>query len=129
MEGMSEQPAASLASLAKSWLEAPAVTKVSGGISQGYDQSRRAYGFVWGVAPLAFEIAAADGHPIHNLCFEVRNWNSRTARAGLKINTVSQTPGTTFRQGVNIDTDGTYTLIIWVALSATAPQRFEIERE
>ena len=126
MEGMTNKDAVSLTSLAKSWLKAPAITDVSGGASQGYDQAHRAYGFTFGAAPLSFQIAASDSNPIHNLCFEIRNWRSWTAKADLKINGVPQAPGANFRQGVNIDTDETYTLIIWAGLSANTPQRLEI---
>ena len=126
MEGMTDQPATSLVSLAKSWLNAPPVTHVTGGTSQGYEQGRRAYSFGWGSAPLRFQIAASDANPIHNLCFEIRNWTGRTDKASLKINDVSQSSGPDFRQGVNIDTDGTYSLIVWVGVQAKTTQSFEI---
>jgi len=129
MEGMSDQPPAVLLSLAKSWLNAPAVTHFTGGTSQGYDMSHRAYGFQWGTAPLGFQLAASEDNPIHNLCFEIRNWNSRSAKATVKINKVTQAAGPDFRQGVAIDTDGTCTLILWIGLSATTPQEFEIGEE
>ena len=45
--------------------------------------------------------------------------------ADLKINGISQPPGTAFRQGVNLDTDGTYTLIIWLGLEADGAQNFQ----
>jgi hypothetical protein len=118
MEGMTDQPATALVGLAKSWLNAPSVTNVFGGSCQGYEQGRRAYSFGWGIVPLRFQIAASDTNPIHNLCFEIKNWTGRTAEAALKINDVSQAPGPDFRQGVNIDTDGTYGLIVWVGMSA-----------
>ena len=126
IEGMTDGSAASLTNLARSWLNAPAVTNVAGGASQGYEQSHRAYRFTYGTTPLSFQIAASDESPIQNLCFEIRNWPSRTATAGLKINGVSQTSGPNFRQGINRDTDGTYTLIVWVGLSATSSQSFEV---
>jgi len=126
MEGMTEQPATSLTSLAKSWLRAPVITKVSGGHSQGYDQPERAYCFTYGGEELRFQIDASADNPIHNLCFKIRNWKSRIATADLRINDVSKRVGPDFRQGVNIDTDGTYTLIVWVGISTTAPQSFEI---
>ena len=126
MEGMSDQPAASLAPLAKSWLNAPAVTDPAGGTSRGYDPTRRAYAFTWDKSPLRCGIAATDENPIHNLCFEIRNWISGTAIAGLKINGTAQAAGPDFRQGIKIDTDGTYTLLVWVGLSATTPRTFEI---
>jgi Concanavalin A-like lectin/glucanases superfamily len=129
MEGMTDQPATALVSLAKSWLNAPSVTNVFGGSYQGYEQGRRAYGFGWGSAPLRFQIAASDAKPLHNLCFEIRNWTSRNAKALLKINAISQAPGPDFRQGINIDLDGTCTLIVWVGVSANRTQSFEISEE
>jgi hypothetical protein len=46
--------------------------------------------------------------------------------ADLKINQVAQVPGAGFRQGVNIDTDGIYALIVWIDLSANSAQDFQI---
>ncbi len=126
MEGMTDQPAVSLTSLAKSWLHAPGVSHVSGGESEGYEQGERAYGFRLGAGPLAFQIDATDENPIHNLCLSIKNWPSRTAVSNLKINGISQSTGPDFRQGVMLDTDGTYTLIIWIGLTATTTQSFEI---
>ena len=126
MEGMTNQPAASLVPLAKSWLNAPPVTDPAGGTSQGYDPSHRAYAFTWSKSPLSFGIAAADENPSHNLCFEIRNWPNDTTTANLKINGNARPAGPDFKQGIKIDTDGTYTLLVWVGLSATTPQKFDI---
>ncbi|HEY1789789.1 MAG TPA: LamG domain-containing protein [Verrucomicrobiae bacterium] len=126
MEGMSDLPAVSLTNLATSWLNAPTVTNILGGVGGGYNQSHRAYDLTYGATPLSFQIAASASNPIHNLCFEIRNWPDRTAIADLKINGISQTPGPNFRQGVSIDTNGTYTLIVWIGLSAMSSQDFEI---
>ncbi|MCD6331859.1 MAG: LamG domain-containing protein, partial [Bacteroidales bacterium] len=73
MEGMTDQPAASLTSLARSWLKAPSVENVSGGTSQDYLPSHRAYRFTFADQPLKFQIAANEKKPICNLCFEIRN--------------------------------------------------------
>ena len=127
MEGMSNQPAASLTSLGRSWLHAPGVSDVSGGTSAGYRQSERAYGFTLDAAPLTFRIDASDASPIRNVCFSIKDWPSRTAQAHLKINGLARSAGPDFRQGVALDTDGTYTLIIWVGLTATTPQRFAVD--
>ena len=88
--------------------------------------SHRAYAFRWDGAPLRFELPASATQPVHHLCFEIRNWTSRSAAATLKINGVVQAPGPDFRQGVEIDSDGTCTLIGWSSLCATTPQEFEI---
>jgi hypothetical protein len=126
MQGMTDLPADSLNKLADSWLTAPAVINVSGGSTQGYNQPHRAYRFTWQEAPLAFDIAASHLQPVHNICFEVRNWKNRNAAAILKVNGIQQTPGRGFRQGINIDTDGTYTLIIWAEICSDKPVKFEI---
>ncbi len=126
MEGMTDQPAAALTSLAKSWLNAPAVANISGGTSQGYSQTQRAYCFQWGAAPLRLQITASANNPIHNLCFEIKNWKSRTTEAILKVNNTTMPSGPDFRQGVNIDNDGSCTLIVWIGLSANTPQEFEL---
>jgi hypothetical protein len=126
MQGMTNLPADSLNKLADSWLTAPAVMNVSGGSSQGYIQPRRAYRFTWQEAPLVFDIAASHLQPVHNICFEVRNWKDRNAAAILKVNGIQQTPGRGFRQGINIDTDGAYTLIMWAEICSDKPVKFEI---
>ena len=74
-------------------------------------------------------INASENNPVQNLCFEIKNWKSRTAKSKIKINGVSQVQGENFRQGVNIDTDGTYTLIVWLRLSAKTLQHFNISEE
>jgi hypothetical protein len=125
LEGMTDQPAASLTGLARSWLKAPRIFDVSGGVSEGYNQSHRAYGFIAESTRLFFKIDASESKPVHNLCFEVENWgNSRSA--GLKVNGKDIEAGPDFRQGKIIDGNGMYKMIIWLGLTTTSPQSFEI---
>jgi hypothetical protein len=126
LEGMTDQPAASLTGLANSWLHAPGVSHVSGGESEGYQQGERAYAFKLRTGPLTFQLDASDASPIHNLCLSIKNWPSRTRSANLKINGLAQTAGPDFRQGVILDSDGTYTMVVWIGLTATDAQTFEI---
>jgi hypothetical protein len=126
LEGMTNQGAVSQLELAKSWLSAPAVSQVSGGASHGYDPSQRAYVFAKTDQKLQFVIDASEVQPIHNLCFVTKAWPGRASAAKLAVNNVAQSPGPDFRQGVTIDTDGSYTLIVWLRLSARSPERFEI---
>jgi hypothetical protein len=128
MEGMTDQPAASLTNLARSWLNPPSIINVSGGNSCGYNAAHRAYSLSFDNNPIKFQIAATEKCPIHNLCFELRNWNSRSEKAALMINGNSIKAGPNFRQGAIIDSDGTYTLIIWLEMDATALQNFEISK-
>jgi hypothetical protein len=107
-------------------LNAPVITNLSGATSRGYIQNERAYGFEYSGSPFSFTLDATADGPIQNLCLEIKHWPGRTASAILKINEVSQVAGRNFRQGVNIDTDGSYTLILWIGLSATSPQTFQV---
>jgi len=129
VEGMSDQNAATLSQLARSWLDAPPVVSASGGVSYGYNSAHRSYGFKYEHSPIRFEIGASTRSPVHNLCFEIRNWGSRTAAAALKINGVSMKPGPDFRQGTVIDIDGNYSMILWVNDQATGSQNFEISKD
>ena len=128
MEGMTNMPATSLSNLARSWLYPPPVMVMHGGTSLGYDPAHRAYTLNFEQSPLSFQIAASDTSPINNLCFEVKNWNSRTANADLTINGMPMKPCPDFRQGTTIDTDGTYTLLIWVGMHAKSMERFTISK-
>jgi hypothetical protein len=47
-------------------------------------------------------------------------------KCNLKLNGSILPGGPDFRQGVTLDTDETYTLIVWLGLSANTPQTFEI---
>ncbi|KAA9035636.1 LamG domain-containing protein [Ginsengibacter hankyongi] len=128
MEGMTDKRAVSLTNLAKSWLNAPSAVNISGGKSFGYNPAHRAYSFIINNIPLKFQIAGSNKCPMHNLCFEIKNWNSRTVEAGLKINGNLIKPGANFRQGTFIDSDGTCTLIIWVQMDASSLQSFEVSK-
>jgi len=128
MEGMTDLPPAGLTQLAKSWLHSPPAVKVSGGSGLGYSQARRAYAFRWEGGPLQFQLDASAASPLHNVCLEIRNWPSRATPATLKIGGKARSPGPDFRQGVNLDTDGTPMLIVWIGLSADTAQEFEIGR-
>jgi hypothetical protein len=125
LEGMTDQPAASLISLANSWLSAPQILSVVGGKSEGYNQGRRAYVFESYGKELAFKVNASKSNPVHNICLEIRNWGDSNSGV-LKLNGKTLKAGSDFRQGRVIDTDGTYTMIMWLALTATSAQSFEI---
>ena len=128
IEGMSDQGAASLSDLARSWLDAPPVIAAAGGTSNGYNSAHRAYSFAYGKTPLSFKIAASGLQPVHNLCFEIENWKSPHANAELRINGAAIHPGPDFRQGVTIEPDGTYSLILWIKENSTESQSVEISK-
>jgi hypothetical protein len=129
MEGMTNQNASTLGALAASWLKAPSIEDIKGGTSQGYNQAQRAYLLTLIDTKMTFEINASTEHPLRNLCFVIKNWRSKSVLAELTVNNVSQTSGPDFRQGIKIDSDGTYTLILWIGMSADTPQSFEISKK
>ncbi len=127
LEGMTDLDAGTLTRLARSWLKAPAITRVTGASRQGYERAERAYLLIATGGTIRFELSASEGSPIHNPAFVIRDWGSPAPAANMRINGVRIKPGPDFRQGVVIDTDGCYALVIWLDFKATSPCRFEIE--
>ena len=125
MEGMTDQPASSLVSLANSWLHAPPLETISDCRSQGYDQTQRAYVLsATGPAP-SFRITASAQNPIVNLCFVVKNWNCEDS-AQLQIDSKAEGAGPSFRQGIVRDPNGRATLVVWLQRQGTDPVTFTL---
>lgn len=127
LEGMTDLKPKALVTLARSWLKSPQLRRVVGATSQGYDRSERAYRLTATAPAISFQIDASEANPIYNPAFVIKNWHSRTAHATLTIDRVRCKTGPDFRQGVIIDTDGTYTLVIWLDYQAAAARTFEIK--
>jgi hypothetical protein len=125
MEGMTDQSAVSLVSLAKSWLEAPALETISDCRNLGYDASQRAYVLCATGASPSFRIAASAQHPIVNLCFVVKNWNGEEA-ARLQIDSKTEHAGPAFRQGMVRDPNGRLALVVWLRRQGTEPVTFAL---
>jgi hypothetical protein len=99
---------------------------VSGATAQGYNRPDRAYHLIATHHTVTFQIDGSKNSPIYNPAFVIKNWGSEKAQARLKINHEELTPGPLFRQGMVIDTDGTYSLIIWIDYQVTERTTFEI---
>jgi hypothetical protein len=124
--GFSNAQATSLLPLQKAWINAPAMKEANGCVLRQYNRDAKAYEITRREPKMSFRLDASDENPIRNLCLVFKKWGTRHANAILKLNGSILPGGPDFRQGVNIDTDGTYTLIVWLGLSATTPQNFEI---
>jgi len=111
--GLSDYSVEEIATLGKSWLNAPSISNTLGITSQGYDKSERAYKMTSASDNMSFTVNASIGNPGFNPAFLIKNWNSGKP-AKLSINSKSQVDGTDYKQGVIVDTDGTETLIIWL---------------
>lgn len=125
MEGMTDKGALELVPLARSWLRAADLTVSSGCSSDGFDPSQRAYPVVARASDLAFTVAASEESPLVNPCFVIRNWGSQ-ARAAVKVNGKIRARGPDTREGTIRDTDGTYTKILWLQMTARSPVNISV---
>jgi hypothetical protein len=124
--GLSNEKATSLLPLQKAWINAPPVKEATGCVLNDYNRNAKAYEFIRKAPGMSFRLDASNESPIRNLCLVFKKWGSRNADAVLKLNGSILPGGPDFRQGVKIDTDGTYTLIVWIGMSVNTPQKFEI---
>jgi len=124
--GMTDQAAANLAPLSKSWNSAPAATLQGTGFSGGaYDKSQRAYVFnrTDGKADeLKFTLDANGDSPVVNPGIVVKNWGSRPA--SLILNGKKIARGKDFRFGHHKTIDGT-DLVVWVKTQGTRQTAFK----
>ena len=126
--GMTDQPIASLAPLARSWNAAP-VAKISGGGIEGgaYDKSQRAYVFKRTDAKadtLEFTLEASEASPIQNPAFVVKNWGKRACTLAIDGKAIPH--GKDFRLGHNKTVEGT-DLVVWVKLSGDKKTSFKLD--
>jgi hypothetical protein len=125
LHGFTDQPAASLAALAKSWNRPAAVEDVRNGESQGYDRTQRAYVLTATDRPVSLTLRGSKDSPIHNPCFVIGNWD-RAAAARVMIDGKEVAPGKALRQGVVRTPTGGTTMILYLDLQSESPARFQI---
>lgn len=123
--GLSDYSVEEIAQLGNSWQNAPAISNTSGIISNGYDKSERAYKMSSTSNDMSFSIDASSTSIGFNPAFVIKNWNSDKL-VSLSINGKSQTDGTDFKQGIIVDTDGNYALIIWLNNKFTSQLEIKI---
>ncbi len=126
MYGLTDKQPGALTALNRSWNFAPAATDTSGCTFSGYEKRERAFKFVKTAARVGFTLRASKEQPLENPALLIANWGGRDANVVLKINGQTKTRGTDFRSGIEVETDGTYSLVIWLPLSATEPLSLEI---
>jgi hypothetical protein len=126
MYGLTYKQPGELTSLNRSWNFAPAVTGTNGCSSLGYEKRERAFKFVKTTGHFAFTLGASKEQPLENPAIIIANWGSPESGVSLKINGQTKTRDTDYRTGIEVGTDGTYTLVIWLPMSATEPVSFEL---
>lgn len=108
--------AASQVDLAKSWDDPAEALNVTGARSLGYKKITRAYSFYKTGSQVSFTLGSEPGYPLVNPAFEIKNWGSATANASIGITGATSND---IRQGIEIEPDGSYTLVVWAKLAAT----------
>jgi len=125
--GMTDQPAASLAPLSKSWNSAPVVTLTSAGFEGGaFDKSQRAYVFSrtdTNAGELVFTLDADEDSPVYHPAFVVKNWGKQAATLTLDGQDIPH--GKDFRLGHHRTVDGT-DLVVWVKARKTEKATFKL---
>jgi hypothetical protein len=125
--GMTDQPAASLAPLSKSWNSAPAVTLTSAGFEGGaFDKSERAYVFTRAdsnAGELSFTLDANEDSPVYHPAFVIKNWGKQVAALTLDGQDIPR--GKDFRLGHHKTVDGT-DLVVWVKARGARETTFKL---
>jgi hypothetical protein len=120
MEGMLNKDPLDLIPLAKSWLQAPLLSGVKG-CTGAYEKSQRAYIFETESAEISMEILCNEEKPLVNTCFVFKHWGKKEI-AKIKVDGNEGK----VKQGLVRDTDGSYTLVVWLEKEATTPIHLEI---
>jgi hypothetical protein len=121
MYGLTDKQPVELTALNRSWNFAPGVTDVAGCEFRGYEKRERAFKFKKTGAAVAFTVRATREQPLENPAFVIANWGRPNSNVSLQINGQTKTRGTDYRAGIEVDPDGTHTLVIWLPLSASTP--------
>jgi len=113
LHGMTERDIGEVVPVAKSWLKAPAIQRVEGCESQGYDLTQRAYVLECedGVSDIELQISASEDSPLVNPAFVIKNWGENDIE--LKLNGKTLKCGEDYRRGHRYRLEGT-DLILWM---------------
>jgi hypothetical protein len=128
MYGLTNKSPKKLLPLAMSWNTPPQILDTTGCHAEGYRPQERAYHLISTAPTLSFKVHASEERPLFNPCFVIRNYNSATAKALLKINSKPITPGRSFRQGITRDTEGKPMMVIWLRHHSEETTTFEITK-
>ena len=120
--GATDQPAKTLAALARSWNRPPSATLNDDAYRPlGYDYKQRAYRFSTkqpaAALKLRFEASAAT--PVVNLAIVVEGWKGD--EVSLEIDGEQMPRGRDFRYAIEYDVEGDPRLIVWIKKQAEQP--------
>ena len=119
MEGMLNKKPLDLIPLSKSWLQAPLLANVKG-CTGAYEKSQRAYIFEAESSEISLELLCNEEKPLVNTCFVFKHWGEKPAT--IKVDGEEGK----VKQGLVRDTDGTFTLVIWLEKESILPVQLEV---
>ena len=129
LDGLTDQPASSLALLAKSWVT-PAEMEVIGSAfhTEKYDPSQRAFlvtrtSTTTPSGALRITFKASDASPLLNPCIIVRNWGD--AKPRLTIDGKPMEWSKDYRFGIVPEIDGS-NLVVWLRIQSQTTVRIEL---
>ncbi|MBT3242231.1 MAG: LamG domain-containing protein [Bacteroidetes bacterium] len=122
MEGMLNTDEVDLVNLARSWNHAPAID-LEGEGKAWYEKPQRAYFIEGAESAINFIIKANDDQPVHNLALVIKNWGNKKASTIHLDGKIIEA-----KQGISRDTDGSYTLHIWIKTSKTNKFKINITK-
>ena len=125
MYGFTDNKIDAIIPIARSWQTPPEVMDVSGAESQGFSRVYKSFEFELTDGPVSFTINGSEEQQVINPCFVVRHWNNDNI-AHVTINGTRVEDGSSMRQGIIRDVDGTQTLVIWTEFESKIPVLVEI---
>jgi hypothetical protein len=127
MYGFTNQNIKAVIPAARSWQTPPRITQVSSAKSLGYNKNSRSFDFESTGGNIFFTIGSSKESPVVNPCFVIKNWGSdKTAK--ISINGKINADGSSLRQGVVRDVDGTQMLLIWIEFESEATVNVKITK-
>jgi hypothetical protein len=126
MYGLTDKQPAELTSLNRSWNFAPELSDVKACAFLGYEKREKAFRFKGAGDAVSFTVRASKNQPLENPAFIITNWSGGDADVSLEINGKALSRGTDYRTGIEVDVDGSNTLVIWLPLVSTESVSFRI---
>ncbi len=127
--GLTKLKPEGLLPLNRSWNFAPDVVETKGCKYHGYRKQERAFMFTSEGDTAKFTVNATKEQPLENPAFVIANWPGHDASISLKMNDRKKTRDADFKAGIEMGTDGSYSLVIWMEYSSMKTVSFEIAKD
>ncbi len=126
--GLTKRGPAGLTGLNRAWNFAPELKVREGATSKGFLKAERAYQLVKENGRIKFSIAASEKQPLFNPVFSIGNWAETKNNFTLTLNGKRLKEGTDYKEGIEVDTDASTRMVIWLKLETASPVEVMIEQ-